>query len=122
MIRKKVGEDVAFTLAHPAAVINFTKKHRTYIKILFQKYAPEESNDSRNTIEGAGTMIGNLERLLIAILMSYSQFEAIGLVFTAKSVARFGKISKNPTFAEYYLIGSLFSMLSVLICYGIIIN
>lgn len=90
-------------------------------KILFQKYAPEESNDSRNTIEGAGAMIGNLERLLIAILMYYNQFEAIGLVFTAKSVARFDKISKNPTFAEYYLIGSLFSMLSVLICYGIII-
>lgn len=90
-------------------------------KTLFQKYAPEESNNSKSTIEGAGAMIGKLERLLIAILMYYNQFGAIGLVFTAKSVARFDKISKNPTFAEYYLIGSLYSILSVLICYGIII-
>ena len=38
-----------------------------------------------------------------------------GLVFTAKSIARYNKISESPTFAEYYLIGSLFSILSVLL-------
>lgn len=91
-------------------------------KTLFQKYAPEKSSNSNETIEGAGAVIGNLERLLIAILIYYNQFGSIGLVFTAKSVARFDKISKDPTFAEYYLIGSLFSILSVLLCYGIIIQ
>lgn len=103
-------------------ILIILKPVNTSFKILFQKYAPEESNNSKSTIEGAGAMIGNLERLLIAVLMYYNQFGAIGLVFTAKSVARFDKISKNPTFAEYYLIGSLFSILSVLVCYGIIIH
>lgn len=103
-------------------ILIILKPVNTSFKILFQKYAPEGSNNSKSKIEGAGAMIGNLERLLIAALMYYNQFGAIGLVFTAKSVARFDKISKSPTFAEYYLIGSLFSILSVLICYGIIIH
>lgn len=66
-------------------------------------------------------MIGNLERFLIAILMFYGQYGAIGLVFTAKSVTRFDKITKEPNFAEYYLFGSLYSMLCVLVLYGLII-
>lgn len=89
-------------------------------KTVFQKYAPKSSNGTEDTIEGAGAMIGNLERLLISIFMSYNQFGAIGLVFTAKSVARFDKISKDPIFAEYYLIGSLYSIISVLVLYGLI--
>jgi hypothetical protein len=90
-------------------------------KRLFNKYAPDEAGNPTNSVEGAGAMIGNLERVLIAILMFYNQFGAIGLVFTAKSVARFDKISKDPAFAEYYLIGSLYSIISVLIIYGVII-
>lgn len=54
-------------------------------------------------------------------LIYSNQFGTIGLVFTAKSVARFDKISKDPVFAEYYLIGSLYSIIAVLLCYGIII-
>lgn len=46
---------------------------------------------------------------------------AIALVFTAKSIARYDMISKNQGFAEYYLIGSLFSMISVLVTYALLI-
>lgn len=102
-------------------IIIILKPVNISFKILFQKYAPEEFDD-KNTVEGAGAMIGNLERLLIAILMYYNQFGTIGLVFAAKSVARFDKISKDPVFAEYYLIGSLYSIISVLIFYGITVN
>ncbi|HHW70209.1 MAG TPA: hypothetical protein GX392_02550 [Clostridiales bacterium] len=91
-------------------------------KILFNKYAPKECGEEKDTIEGAGAVIGILERLLLSILLYYNQFGSIGLVFTAKSVARFEKISKEPTFAEYYLIGSLYSILSVLMCYVLIFN
>lgn len=101
------------------------KPVNTNFKIFFGKYAPKKDNkdtsDRKNSIEGAGAMIGNLERLLIAILMFYGQYGAIGLVFTAKSVTRYDKITKEPSFAEYYLIGSLYSMLCVLILYGLII-
>ncbi|MBU5293827.1 hypothetical protein KQH90_07240 [Anaerosalibacter bizertensis] len=91
-------------------------------KILFQNYASIESNSGKDTIDGAGAIIGNLERLLISIFLYYNQFGAIGLVFTAKSVARFNRISNDPSFAEYYLIGSLYSMISVLICYAVILT
>lgn len=59
----------------------------------------------------------------MGILIILGQFAAIGLVFTAKSIARYNKISESPAFAEYYLIGSLYSIISVLliswICFGI---
>ena len=82
-------------------------------KILFAKYQPTIA-DKMDTITGAGSMIGFLERLVIGTCLVYSQFASIGLVFTAKSIARYNKISENPAFAEYYLIGSLFSILSAL--------
>lgn len=103
-------------------IIIILKPINLSFKILFQRYAPEESDSKENAVEGAGAIIGILERLLIVILICYDQFGGIGLVFTAKSVARFDKISKDPVFAEYYLIGSLYSIISVLLCYGVIIN
>ena len=82
-------------------------------KILFAKYQPNMKK-KMDTITGAGSMIGFLERLVIGACLVYGQFASIGLVFTAKSIARYNKISENPAFAEYYLIGSLFSILSAL--------
>lgn len=82
-------------------------------KILFAKYQPNMKN-KMDTITGAGSMIGFLERMVIGACLVYGQFASIGLVFTAKSIARYNKISENPAFAEYYLIGSLFSILSAL--------
>lgn len=83
-------------------------------KILFAKYQPT-SKKKMDTITGAGSMIGFLERLVIGACLVYGQFASIGLVFTAKSIARYNKISEDPAFAEYYLIGSLFSILSALL-------
>jgi hypothetical protein len=68
-----------------------------------------------DTIPGAGATIGLLERIVMSICIIFNQFASIGLVFTAKSIARYNKISESPAFAEYYLIGSLFSILSVLL-------
>lgn len=55
----------------------------------------------------------------MGIFLLFGQFASIGLVFTAKSIARYDKIAKNQAFAEYYLIGSLFSIICVLIIYAI---
>lgn len=106
-------------------VIILLKPVNIKFKIFFDKYSPQNDNkdiiSGKNNVDGAGAMIGNLERLLIAILMFYGQYGAIGLVFTAKSVTRFDKITKDASFAEYYLIGSLYSMICVLALYGLII-
>lgn len=91
-------------------------------RIFFDKYNPYGFKNESKTIEGAGALIGNLERLLVAILMFYGQYSSVGLVFTAKSITRFERISKEPSFAEYYLIGSLYSIICVLIIYGVIMK
>lgn len=72
-------------------------------KLFFSKYQAGE--DSRETIAGAGAMIGILDRLIMGLSLIFGQFTAIGLVFTAKSIARYNKISESQSFAEYYLIG-----------------
>ena len=69
-----------------------------------------------DTIPGAGATIGLLERIVMSICIIFNQFASIGLVFTAKSIARYNKISESPTFAEYYLIDHylVFSVLLLL--------
>ncbi|HGA3551072.1 TPA: DUF3307 domain-containing protein [Streptococcus agalactiae] len=63
----------------------------------------------------------------IVFKIFFNKFQAkelssfIGLVFTAKSIARYDKISKSQVFAEYYLIGSLFSIISVLITHWLLL-
>lgn len=63
----------------------------------------------------AGSLIGTLERLLTAIMMLLGQYAAIGLIFTAKSITRYDRISKDPSFAEYYLVGTLMSALFAIV-------
>ncbi|AHY15762.1 DUF3307 domain-containing protein [Streptococcus iniae] len=99
-------------------LVLITKPSNIIFKILFEKYQPEEVVRV-DTIAGAGAMIGTLERIVIGVCMIMGQFASIGLVFTAKSIARYNKISESPAFAEYYLIGSLFSILSVFLAFWI---
>ena len=70
----------------------------------------DESNELKK-----GAVIGSLERLLILYLLIAGQFTAIGLVVTGKSIARYNKIVEEKEFAEYYLIGTFYSILSVLV-------
>ena len=63
--------------------------------------------------KNAGFIIGVLERLLILSLLMANQYGAIGFVFTAKSVARYAEINNKRLEAEYYLIGTHLSLVSV---------
>lgn len=63
--------------------------------------------------EGAGRLIGILERTLVLALVLYGQWEAVALLVAAKSIARFEEI-KVRRFAEYYLVGTLTSLLVAL--------
>lgn len=64
-------------------------------------------------MEDAGRYIGWLERSLLYALILVGAPEAGALVIAAKSVARFPSFTRED-FAEYYLIGSLLSLLVVL--------
>ncbi len=102
-----------------------TKPANVTFKILFRKYRffeiPNPQKAVSETQAGAGALIGNLERLLSAIFLGTGQVAAIGLIYTAKSIARFKKIEENQSFAEYYLIGTLYSILYVTVFFYLIV-
>ncbi len=91
----------ALLIIHKPANITISK--------LLMLYRPEEREDNKKHRNSAGRSIGSLERIMILIFISIGQYSAIGLVLTAKSIARYDRISKERDFAEYYLLGTLIS-------------
>lgn len=69
-----------------------------------------EEREKRSGLEGSGHLIGILERVLALILILLGQWAAMVLLVTAKSIARFEEL-KERRFAEYYLVGTLTSLL-----------
>lgn len=65
--------------------------------------------DQQNADFKAGRIIGYLERFLILIFFIMELYTLIGLVLTAKSLARF-KQFEDKYFAEKFLIGTLLSL------------
>ncbi|MDD2362817.1 MAG: DUF3307 domain-containing protein [Oscillospiraceae bacterium] len=101
------------------AILLIWKPTNITIKKMLSMYKPAETNE--NTQESAGGFIGLLERLVMLVLLSIGQYSAIGLVLTAKSIARYDKISKDKAFAEYYLLGTLLSAISAIVVHLVII-
>jgi len=85
------------------------------IQKLLMVYRPKGKDESGVNDNNAGRFIGTVERLIMLMFISIGQYSAIGLVLTAKSIARYDKIAREPEFAEYYLLGTLLSTASVVI-------
>ena len=101
-----------------------TKPANVIFKIAFRKYELKKNNSKDEqdiTVPGAGALIGSLERILSVIFLAINSISAIGLVYTAKSIARFKQIELNRQFAEYYLIGTLYSILYAFVSYYLVI-
>lgn len=62
-----------------------------------------------------GKYIGIIERLLICLFVIYEVYPGLALVGAMKTLARF-KMFDNRAFAEYYLIGTLLSLLIAAAC------
>ncbi|WP_272148622.1 DUF3307 domain-containing protein [Tenacibaculum aiptasiae] len=80
------------------------------MKILMSKWVLEEDK-SEDSLENAGKYIGILERFFVFGFILLNQWSAIGLLIAAKSVFRFGDLSraKDRKLTEYILIGTLIS-------------
>lgn len=80
---------------------------RTLFKVtgLAAATAPAATPDYR-----AGRVIGILERLILAAGILLNSWEILAAVIALKTVARFQKMDQRE-FAEYFLVGSLFSIL-----------
>ncbi|MGA7521530.1 MAG: DUF3307 domain-containing protein [Acidobacteriaceae bacterium] len=61
-------------------------------------------------LQNAGLYIGWIERALVITAMALQSPALVGLILTGKSIARFPEF-KEPRFAEYFLIGTLLSIL-----------
>lgn len=72
--------------------------------------ATDAPGDAPFTPPGRGRLIGILERALVLTLLLVGEWGVVGFVLAAKSIARFEEL-KRQAFAEYYLIGTLLSVL-----------
>jgi len=81
----------------------------------FPRTVPQETEDGESEYE-MGRWIGNLERFLVLTFALSGQWAAMGLIIAAKSIARFPELTakEHKDFAEYYLIGTLTSVLVAL--------
>ncbi|WP_124980706.1 DUF3307 domain-containing protein [Nonlabens xiamenensis] len=81
------------------------------LKVFFTRWTLTEEDTGIYGLKNAGKWIGIIERLLIFLFIITDHFSAVGLLLTAKSVFRFGDLSKakNMKLTEYVLIGTLLS-------------
>jgi hypothetical protein len=97
------------TLLFITSVLLCTKVSSVIMKVVISKWEPENKNNK--SLEKAGSFIGILERLFVFGFVLLNYWAGIGFLLAAKSVFRFGDLSKGDDrkLTEYILIGTLLS-------------
>jgi len=92
------------------AILFLTSVSTILMKIIMSRFSMEEDK-TEDSLKNAGQFIGILERLFVFAFILLNQWSAIGLLIAAKSVFRFGDLSraKDRKLTEYILIGTLLS-------------
>jgi Protein of unknown function (DUF3307) len=80
----------------------------------------EEPSEHHDEVVNAGLYIGWLERFLALTAIFLQSPGTVGLILTAKSIARYPELKSPGQFVEYFLIGTLLSI-SIAILGGIIL-
>jgi Protein of unknown function (DUF3307) len=70
---------------------------------------PRIAGETTDELQNAGMYIGWLERFLVLTALVLHSPATVGLIFAAKSIARYSEL-KSVRFAEYFLIGTLLSV------------
>ncbi|MFQ5486085.1 MAG: hypothetical protein ACE5DO_12240 [Desulfobacterales bacterium] len=81
------------------------------IRRIIKRWDPEESEST----DRMGAFIGTLERALIIVLIGKESYAAVGFVVAMKSIARYERMQKEKAFAEYFLAGTMLSLLLALL-------
>ncbi len=105
------------TLLLALALLMVTVVSATIIKVLIGQW-PMKETSANDSLPQAGLYIGILERLFVFTFVVMGQWQAIGFLLAAKSVFRFGDLSKSKDrkLTEYILIGTLLSFGLALCC------
>lgn len=85
-----------------------TENERYSFKIQYNQFTDKEYRSK-------GKYIGILERILIAFFIFFNAYQGLILLGAVKTLARF-KNFEDRNFAEYYLVGTLFSILLGALC------
>lgn len=105
--------DLAILIIHEPANILI----QSILKELKDDNIAESNVEKKGTVDmKAGRKIGSIERFIMLLFIAMDQYTAMGMVLTAKSIARYDQITKEQAFAEYYLIGTLISTACVVAC------
>jgi hypothetical protein len=112
-------ENYAMQLRFVVLLLAVAKPVSVLFTQLFGFLKPELLPSGKN---GAGKTIGYLERILLSFLFLMGQFGSIGWVIAAKAFARSKQISESPEFCEYFLVGTLFSLVSAVALYGVLFH
>ncbi len=93
------------------AILMLTSVSSIIMKIIFSKWDLNSNESNTDSLQEAGTYIGILERLLVFLFIITNHWEGVGFLIAAKSIFRFGDLSKadNRKLTEYILIGTLLS-------------
>lgn len=110
-----VGISEGSVMSWILALLLIHKPANIIIQNLIVIYKPYDKNLDMKNANNAGRFIGTVERIIMLIFLSIGQYSAIGLVLTAKSIARYDRITKDQDFAEYYLLGTLISTVIAII-------
>jgi hypothetical protein len=82
---------------------------RFLIRSLAEGLKSHSPDRSSQQLQNAGLYIGWLERFLVVTALLLQSPATVGLILTAKSIARYPEF-KSEGFAEYFLIGTLLSI------------
>ncbi|WP_258104684.1 DUF3307 domain-containing protein [Marinoscillum sp. MHG1-6] len=91
------------------SIILVTYVASVIMRIIFTRWDLKENK--KGSLKNAGQYIGILERLFVFSFVVMEHWEVIGFLLAAKSVFRFGDLSKSRDrkLTEYILIGTLLS-------------
>jgi hypothetical protein len=106
-----LGEWLGVRIGVRALFVAFGYLTLTWPTALFVRLVLERlrGGEEEAVLDGAGQMIGIIERLIIFTLGLSGQYAAVGFMIAAKSVARFKKFEERD-FAEVYIVGTLASI------------
>jgi hypothetical protein len=82
---------------------------RFLVRFLAEGVKSHSHEKNSEQLQNAGLYIGWLERFLVVTALLLQSPATVGLILTAKSIARYPEF-KSERFAEYFLIGTLLSI------------
>ena len=96
---------------YATAVLLLTTPASIIIKKVISIWTPDENGTKEADLQNAGKYIGILERLFVFFFIMSGYFASIGFLMAAKSIFRFGDLTKSNDrkLTEYVLIGTLMS-------------